>query len=135
MKAVNAQDTGKILTERHSFKYKHLARQLCDQMSHVQNVKFMASLHCRIRIQVLTLIWIPNLMATLYYAEHVCFVWSWIVISIRTQIPNRYCTHFGMDIHTWIGIRVRLWQCKYTKFCPMNPDLLRLYETLQITLT
>ena len=31
----------------------------------------MAHFHCWTRIQIRTQIWIPNSMATLYYAEHV----------------------------------------------------------------
>ena len=38
----------------------------------------MAYLHCWTRIRVVTKIRFPNLMATLYYAEHVQIVWSQI---------------------------------------------------------
>ena len=68
----------------------------------------MAYLHCWTWIQVLTGIRIPILMATLYYAEYVHITQAQIRITIWTQILNRFCTHFGMDIHTRIGIRVRV---------------------------
>ena len=42
------------------------------------------------RIQVSTRMWMRNLMATLYYAEHVHIV----QISIKTEIPKRYRTPF-----------------------------------------
>ena len=44
----------------------------------------MAHLHCWRRIKVQTWIWIPNLMATLYYAEHAH------VAQTSTQIPTIY---------------------------------------------
>ena len=44
----------------------------------------MAHLHCRRRIRVPTRIRIPNLMATLYYSEHVH------IAQTRTQIPTPY---------------------------------------------
>ena len=44
----------------------------------------MAHLHLRRRTQVRTRIWIPNLIATLYYAEHVH------IAQTQTYIPTRY---------------------------------------------
>ena len=41
-------------------------------------VKLMAYLHCRTRIQILTRIQIPNLTATLYYVQHIHIEQTWI---------------------------------------------------------
>ena len=30
--------------------------------------------------------------------------------QIQIQIPDHYCSHFGMDICTWIGVWVRFRQ-------------------------
>ena len=45
----------------------------------------MAHLHCRRQTRIWTRIQIPNIMATLNYAEHVH-----IVAQIQTQIPTAY---------------------------------------------
>ena len=58
------------------------------------NVLVMAYLHCWTRIQVLTLIQIPNPVATLYYAEHVRIAQTWIWMPIQTWVPNYNFTHF-----------------------------------------
>ena len=55
----------------------------------------MANLHCRIRIQTLTRIRIPNQMATLYYAEHVH------IAQTRTSIPTPYFQGSHSDWKTW----------------------------------
>ena len=54
----------------------------------------MAYLHCRMRTQIPTRIWTPNLMATWYCTETVPIALTWTPIPI------------------WIGIRVRVQQRK-----------------------
>ena len=54
----------------------------------------MDYLHNRTRTPLLTQIWTPNLMATLYCIEIVPFAQIWTQYLIRIQITSCYCTYF-----------------------------------------
>ena len=60
----------------------------------------MTYFHCRTRIQIRTQTWIPNPVATLYYAEHVPNGQTWTLIWI--WIPSQMVTIpiLGMDLHS-----------------------------------
>ena len=62
----------------------------CRQVSFKTGLTVMAYLHFRTRTQVQ----IPNLMATLYYAEHFHIACTQILIHIQTQMPKHYRIHF-----------------------------------------
>ena len=67
----------------------------------------MTYLHCLTQTQIQTQIRTPNPMATLYCTETVPIAWSRITIQIQILIIT-----VTTDIHTRIGVRVRILQCK-----------------------
>ena len=52
------------------------------------------NLYCQTRIEVPTWIQIPNIMTTLYFAEHDHIARTPIWIPIQTKIPSHYSIHF-----------------------------------------
>ena len=66
----------------------------------------MAHLHLQRRTRVQTRIQIPNLMATLHYAEHVH------IAENQTRFPTPYfCVGRGIRVRVWTKVCLR--QCKW----------------------
>ena len=101
----------------------------------------MAHLHCRKRTRVRTRIRIPNLMATLYYAEHVHIAQTqdsdpYSLLPYRTGIQVRVCNqvnNVNEPLARWL-VKARIIGLKGNIRLPHMPLLSR-FKFLDITLT